>query len=175
MVTSKSRKIAFAVVAFMILSIITGSFSSTLNKAKAYVVGTPYTVTATSGLNIRAQATTNSASLGVIAYMNDVLVIQNLGNGWSKCAAYYNGRNVEGYMYNQWLEKGSPALCKASPCLNIRSGPSTGYSIKGTIPYNARMLVKTWNRDWCYVRYGNIYGYVSTRYIVGVANYGTCY
>jgi len=49
--------------------------------------------------------------------------------------------------------------------LNVRYNPSTQATIVGSIPNGAEVTVYAQIPDWSVVQYGNIVGYVSTRYL----------
>ncbi len=50
--------------------------------------------------------------------------------------------------------------------LNIRSGPSTDYSIVGVIPRGGGIEVREYGTYWSKIRYGGVSGYVSSKYFV---------
>jgi len=51
--------------------------------------------------------------------------------------------------------------------LNIRKGPSTKYSVIGTMPYKARcqILEKYYDSEWYKIKYGSVEGYAYSHYI----------
>ena len=50
--------------------------------------------------------------------------------------------------------------------LNIRSGPSTNYSIVGVIPRGGEIEIRDYGTGWSKIKYGGISGYVSSKYFV---------
>ncbi|WP_343070813.1 N-acetylmuramoyl-L-alanine amidase [Bacillus sp. REN10] len=57
--------------------------------------------------------------------------------------------------------------------LNVRSGPSTAYSIKGKVQANDKMLTAHQVGGWTYVKSGDIVGFVSTNYLKDSAAEGS--
>lgn len=52
----------------------------------------------------------------------------------------------------------------AEPSLSVRSGPGTGYSIIGSVPYGELVEVVSVSNGWAKI-YGDGYGYVTTTYL----------
>ncbi|WP_208437353.1 SH3 domain-containing protein [Bartonella taylorii] len=49
--------------------------------------------------------------------------------------------------------------------LNLRTGPSIQYTLRGLIPAGKLVFVQTCKRNWCNIRYNTQTGWVSSRYL----------
>ncbi|WP_156850719.1 SH3 domain-containing protein [Bartonella refiksaydamii] len=49
--------------------------------------------------------------------------------------------------------------------LNLRTGPSIQYMLRGLIPAGKLVFVQTCKRNWCHIRYNTQIGWVSSRYL----------
>ena len=49
--------------------------------------------------------------------------------------------------------------------LNVRSGPSTNYSVVGKLNAGAKVSIYRYEGEWAYIQSGNITGYVNSYYL----------
>ena len=124
------------------------------------------TVTSDSGLNLRAEASTDAAVLATLDYGTQVDVVSTSGDGtWHKVT--YNG--MTGYMSGDYLQVTEEQLygqVMDGP-LNIRSGPGTEYGTVGSLSTDAVVEIEELVGG-----YGGWYkieqGYVSSDYVAQV-------
>jgi len=125
--------------------------------------------TAATSLNLRAQASTQSAVLGSIPRGESVIVTSR-GSDW--CAVRYGGLN--GYVMTQYLSfpsdgqqliSGYATVQTASGGLNLRSKPQAGSTIVTTIPRGAQVGVIEWGDSWSHVSYESYSGYAMSTYL----------
>ena len=124
-------------------------------------------VTATS-LNVRSGPSTSYSVIGKLSNGSKVEVIST-SNGWSKIK--YN--NQTGYVSSQYL---SNTISSSQPStttikyvtatsLNVRSGPSTSYSVIGKLSNGSKVEVISTSNGWSKIKYNNQTGYVSSQYL----------
>ena len=88
-------------------------------------------------------------------------------NGWSKIK--YDGRL--GYVYSMYLDDIIPSYSNITTktvntdSLNVRSGPSTSYSIVGNLTKGTKVSVISESGGWSKILYNNKECYVSSRYL----------
>ena len=123
------------------------------------------TVTTSSSVNIRSEATTSSSSLGKLSDQTRVAVLDEAA-GWYKIA--YNG--TVGYMSADYVET-QPIMnieCGGAQVttsvLNMRSGPGTDNSIVTKLYEGNVAKIIGINSGWFKVRYGGKTGYISPDY-----------
>ena len=124
------------------------------------------TVTTSSMVNIREQATTASDSLGKLGNETRVAVLDET-NGWYKIA--YNG--TVGYMSADYVET-QPIMnieCGGAQVttavLNMRSGPGTENSIVTKLYEGNVAKIIGINSGWFKVQYGGNTGYIHPDYV----------
>lgn len=61
------------------------------------------TVTATTVVNVRSEASTNGIQYGSLSTGMTATILENLDNGWSKVRYTVNGTTIEGYVMTQYL------------------------------------------------------------------------
>lgn len=66
--------------------------------------GDATTMQATTGVNVRAEASTDAAINGSLYAGMQVEVLENLDNGWSRISYTADGTTIEGYVMTQYLE-----------------------------------------------------------------------
>lgn len=135
-----------------------------------------------SALNLRAGATTDSASLTMAYRGAQIDVLEDAVNGWYK--VMYQGQT--GYMSAEYLvvtpmldEVGEEEVPRApapygngkvtvdaNSWLNIRSQPTAESARLGSVPNGAVLALDDSVDGWYLVTYGAITGYVSGDYIV---------
>ncbi|SCH07312.1 SH3 domain-containing protein [Romboutsia sp. 1001713B170207_170306_H8] len=120
----------------------------------------------TNGLNMRSGPSTSYRSITKINKGTKVEVISE-SNGWSKIK--YDGRI--GYVYSTYLSDIEPSYTNTTTktvntdSLNVRSGPSTSYSIVGKINKGTKVEVISESNGWSKIVYNGKECYVSSRYL----------
>lgn len=123
---------------------------------------------ATANLNLRTGPGTGYAIILVIPKGASVSVV-SISSGWAK--VNYSGRT--GYVSTAYLSTARPGSSPGSSQytytttynLNLRSGPSTGYSILLVIPQGTPITVLETANGWHKVSYAGRTGYVSASYV----------
>ena len=155
----------------------TGSSSSALTA----------TVTTPSGsLNLRNGPSSSAKVLTTVPY-GDMMIVVSRGGTW--CSVIYNG--TAGYVMTKYLSFGTAQpqpIATAAPLptatqqpmyaentqamvttsggsLNLRESPADNARVIATVPYGTWVTVTARGTGWCQVRYGNLTGYVMTRYL----------
>lgn len=122
-------------------------------------------------LNVRSGPSTADNLIGTFEKGDNVEVIENLNNGWSKIK--FEGKVA--YVSTQYLSKkvstNPPTSDKnmmkcVANTLNIRSGPGTTYSIVGKLRSGDKVrVVKNLNNGWTEIEFRNSKAYVSSKYL----------
>ena len=138
-------------------------------------VGTKIKVVAATSLNVRSGPSTGHGIIGSLKNNEKVEVISE-SNGWSKIK--YNGK--EGYVSSTYLKDsneggtskpdekpnvGTKIKVVAATSLNVRSGPSTGHGIIGSLKNNEKVEVISESNGWSKIKYNGKEGYVSSTYL----------
>ncbi|WP_057566816.1 SH3 domain-containing protein [Paraclostridium sordellii] len=138
-------------------------------------VGTKTKVVVATSLNVRSGPSTGHGIIGSLKNNEKVEVISE-SNGWSKIK--YNGK--EGYVSSTYLKDsnevgtskpdekpnvGTKIKVVAATSLNVRSGPSTGYGIIGSLKNNEKVEVISESNGWSKIKYNGKEGYVSSTYL----------
>ena len=124
------------------------------------------TVTTSSAVNFRQEATTQSESKGKLSDGTRVAILDEV-DGWFKIA--YNGE--VGYMSSDYVESqpimniecGGAKITTA--VLNMRSGPGTENSIVTKLYEGSVAKIIGINNAWFKVQYGGETGYISPDYV----------
>ena len=146
--------------------ILTASLAATMAvSAYAYDVQGG-TVTTSSSVNFRQEATTESESMGKLSDGTRVAILDEV-DGWYKVA--YDGE--VGYMSADYVES-QPIMnieCGGAKVttsvLNIRSGPGTENSIVTKLYEGSVAKIIGINNAWFKVQYGGNTGYISPDYV----------
>ena len=124
------------------------------------------TVTTSSSVNIRQEATTESESMGKLSDGTRVAILDEV-EGWFKIA--YDGE--VGYMSTDYVES-QPIMnieCGGAKVttsvLNMRSGPGTENSIVTKLYEGSVAKIIGINNAWFKVQYGGNTGYISPDYV----------
>jgi len=129
---------------------------------------TNYKVTATR-LNARSGPST-TATVKTVYAQDKVLCIQSItSNGWAMTSDGY-------YVSSGYITKVETPAAPSTPadsCINyyatavanIRSGPATSYTIKGTTKKGEKYCVYSVNNGWCKIIYNSATCYVSASYL----------
>ncbi|MDU4412405.1 MAG: SH3 domain-containing protein [Paeniclostridium sordellii] len=138
-------------------------------------VETKTKVVAATSLNVRSGPSTGNSVIGSLKNNEKVEVISE-SNGWSKIK--YNGK--EGYVSSTYLKDsneggtskpdekpnvGAKIKVVAATSLNVRSGPSTGHGIIGSLKNNEKVEVISESNGWSKIKYNGKEGYVSSTYL----------
>ena len=122
-------------------------------------------VVSVSSLNMRSGPSTSYNIIEVLTKDTQVEVI-SVEDGWAKIK--YNSKT--GYVSNQYLsdkkvEEVTQTKYVNATTLNVRSGPSTTYSIIDTLKQNAKVEVISIENNWAKIKHNNEIGYVSAEYL----------
>ena len=142
-------------------------------------VGTKIKVVAATSLNVRSGPSTSHGIIGSLKNNEKVEVISE-SNGWSKIK--YNGK--EGYVSSTYLKDSNEGGTVTPPeqtktkvvtatSLNVRSGPSTGHGIIGSLKNNEKVEVISESNGWSKIKYNGKEGYVSSTYLTDYQGGGT--
>ena len=134
-------------------------------------------------LNVRAGRSTSNRILGELQYNATGIYASACDGRW--CAIKYGC--LSGFASQKYLSNGTRVTTtstrnssgsyhvighSSSEELNVRQGPSTKYSIVGTIPHNGSgIIVNACNSisgfryKWCQVRYGSVTGWAYAKYL----------
>ena len=119
-----------------------------------------------SALRLRSSPSTTSATLDY-AYDNEVVVLLEKTGVWYK--VNYNLQT--GYMHSDYLDVTTRENAELGygrvngSRVNIRSGPSTGYSIVSQASFGDKAYIIGINNQWFKVIYGNTIGYIRSDYL----------
>ena len=122
-------------------------------------------VVSVSSLNMRSGPSTSYNIIEVLTKDTQVEVI-SVEDGWAKIK--YNSKT--GYVSNQYLsdkkvEEVTQIKYVNATTLNVRSGPSTTYSIIDTLKQNAKVEVISIENNWAKIKHNDEIGYVSAEYL----------
>ena len=117
----------------------------------------------TYGVNLRTGPSTSYSIIQLIPKGSTVDVISTTSK-WSKVK--YNTKT--GYVWSAYISPVNSGVSEpyyTSSRLNLRSGPSTNYSILLTMPKGASVSVKSIANNWAKVTYSGRTGYASMSYL----------
>ena len=128
----------------------------------------------TSNLNVRSGPSTSYTKVGQLQKGEKVKVISESG-GWSKI----NYKTKEAYVATKYLDNSSTQKPQDPPptvsptqekyvnvaSLNVRSGPSTNYSILGSISKGNKVNVISEANGWSKIKFNNKDAFVSSQYL----------
>ena len=122
-------------------------------------------VVSISSLNMRSGPSTSYSIIEVLTKDTQVEVI-SVEDGWAKIK--YNSKT--GYVSNQYLsdkkvEEVTQIKYVNATTLNVRSGPSTTYSIIDTLKQDAKVEVISIENNWAKIKHNDEIGYVSAEYL----------
>ncbi|MBC6696205.1 SH3 domain-containing protein [Terrisporobacter mayombei] len=152
-----------------------GEFSSVLDAKTDAEVSVIKTGVTKSNLNVRKGPSTSYSILGTLASGSKVEIVgTDSKTGWYKIKY----KNDYGYVSNDYItiqnssnDTNPPAstttLGVTKSNLNVRKGPSTSYSILGTLTSGSKVeIVATDSKTgWYKIKYKNDYGYISNDYV----------
>ena len=122
-------------------------------------------------VNFRSGPSTSYSVIGKLSNGDKVEVIST-SNGWSKIK--YNGKT--GYVSSQYLSSSAPESSTTTTkyvntlSLNVRSGPSTSYSVIGKLSNGDKVEVISTSNGWSKIKYSGKTGYVSSKYLSSTAS-----
>ena len=129
--------------------------------------------TSGSNLNVRASASTNSATVSRLVNGSYVTLISKTGSWWQ--VEY--GKGLYGYCHADYIKtaSGSTAtVTTSSGSLNIRSGAGTSYARVGSLSKGETVIVLSSGSGWSRILYhGTKTGYVSSLYLSASTSSGT--
>lgn len=146
---------------------------NTVNAASAS--STAGTVSVNSGrLNVRSAASTTSSVLTALPNGSHITLISKSGSWWK--VEYAAGKY--GYCSSAYITQlsGSNAVyvSTSGSNLNVRTGPSSSYAIKGKISNGTAVVKLSEYGDFSKILYnGTLTGYVSNRYLRAFSSSGT--
>ncbi|MGL5328389.1 MAG: SH3 domain-containing protein [Peptostreptococcaceae bacterium] len=120
------------------------------------------------GLNVRSGAGTSYRVIGSLNKGTKVNVISE-SNGWSKID--FDGRI--GYVSSKYLDEKKPSYTDTTTKtvntdgLNVRTGPSTSYSVAGKLNKGDKVEVISESNGWSKILFKKKESYVSSRYLDG--------
>ncbi len=171
------RKIAICLVApfILFLSMVTPEVFGKDNVVKVEASTTqqnqPAISIASSYLNIRSQADTNSTVVGRL-YKGSICTVNSVSGKWAKITS----GKVKGYVHTDYIKIGKEATALYSKYvdreakvtatkLRVRAKASTKAKILGNVTKNKKLEVKAASKDWVKVSYKGKNGYVHRDYV----------
>ncbi len=128
-------------------------------------------VTSTTDVNVRSGP---GNSYSVLTVMKKGTTTSRLGTSGNWAKVKVNGKT--GYVYTKYLTNGSSSssttptsstsktVYVTASALNVRSGPSTSYSVIGGLNKGNSASVVGTSGSWYKIKYGSGYGYISSQY-----------
>ena len=119
-------------------------------------------------LNVRSGTNSNTSLLGTLSNGTTVKITgRDKTTGWYQIN--FNGKT--GYVSDYYIEivtetSSTTTYKKTTDNLNMRSGPSTSYSVITKIPAGTSVKVISSSNGWDYVEYDGQKGYCSNSYLV---------
>jgi site-specific DNA recombinase len=144
------------------------------NYYDGYATAQVHNPISTDRLNLRAEKTANSASLGKYYNGCTVAIVQKGNDGWSRVRI----GNLEGYMKNQFLDFNAPKdqqtelLPKVTiqnpngQGANLRRQASTRVNAVALYPNGTQVRVLGIAGEWCHVLIDGEIGFMMTQYLV---------
>ena len=119
-------------------------------------------------LHLRAGAGTKYKVIGSLRNGTAFTVTKSSGN-WYRVKVIKSGK--VGWVSKSYTAKGAYAKVTTEyQGLNVRTGPGTGYAIKGSMPLGARNVkIKYINGKWANVSYKGLNGWSSRTYLKWMA------
>lgn len=118
-------------------------------------------VTASSGLRLRAQASTDSQVINTAANGDNVVIIRQKGDWYLVDYNLDIGYMSADYIYVKERENVELGYGSVNPYLaNLRSGPSTSNSIVATASCGEKVYIFGFNCGWYKVKYNGTVGYI---------------
>ena len=125
---------------------------------------TEYIVITADKVNFRSGPSTNYSSIGKF---NKGDKVEYLGESEYWIKVKYS--NKIGYVHSDYVENYASTTKKAkyvnASSLNVRSGPSTNYSVIGKLSSGEQIKVISTSNGWTKIKYNGQIGYVSDKYL----------
>lgn len=124
---------------------------------------TQYGVITANSVNFRSGPSTSYSSIGKLNKGDKVEYLDENGS-WVKVK--YSGKT--GYVYGTYVEKDTSSTTTKyvnATSLNVRSGPSTSYSVIGKLSKGTKIDVISTSNGWSKIKYDGQTGYVSSKYL----------
>jgi len=140
-------------------SIRVGAAALAVSALLSGTLAAPATVTAQSGLRLRAEANSASRVLTTLPSGTELEVLENVDSTWARVQA---GQHT-GYVSSQYISpvnRTQYATVKASS-LNVRSGPGSSYAKVSSLPSGTKVEILEETNGWYRIEGG----YVSAQYI----------
>lgn len=124
-------------------------------------------------LNVREGPSTCNEAIGRL-HTNDKVTIVGSQNGWYKinysggtawvCARYVS-KSPKTPVGTQEYDKPKTAYVNVDTCLNVRTGPTTNYSIVGHLKNNEKVEILATSNGWHKIKYSGGTAWVCGKYI----------
>ena len=159
------------ILSFILAVIMTGILLLPMNASAISASSKAGIVSVSSGnLNVRNSSSTNSAVVSTLKKGSYIVLISKSGNWW--LVEYSRGRY--GYCHEDYITELSGSAKRVniqSGSLNVRSGPSTSYSVSDSLTKDEIVLVLSSSGSWYRVLYnGTKTGYVSSQYLASASS-----
>ena len=140
-------------------------------------------------LNLRSGASTSTGIIGVL-YKGTSVTIESTSGAWYKVTATVGGKSTSGYVYQQYITKGTQSGTQTGAAasskstgtvtagaLNVRSAASMSASIIGCISKGTQVTIQGTSSQWYQVSVvisgRTVHGYVSASYVKLNSSTGT--
>ena len=159
------------ILSFILAMIMTGILLLPLNAYAISASSSAGKVSVTSGnLNVRSSNSTSSSVVSTLKKGSYIVLISKSGKWWK--VEYAPGRF--GYCHTDYITELSDKPMRVnigSGSLNVRSGPSTDYSVKDNLVKNEIVLVLSESGSWYRILFdGTKTGYVSAKYLANTSS-----
>ena len=161
------RKTMKKAISIMLSAVIVMGILFTTMKAQAASAPVSAGIVSVSGgtLNVRSGSSTGSSVVASLTKGAYVTLVQKTGSWWR--VEY--GDNKFGYCCAEYITSVSGTVSTVSTrsnSLNVRSGPGTSYSVKGSLSKGETVIVLSASGGWSHVLYdGTKTGYASAVYL----------
>jgi uncharacterized protein YgiM (DUF1202 family) len=127
------------------------------------------TMAATANVNVRTGPGTNYSKIGELSKGDKVTKVGSTGNwtiiNWSTGTAYVSSSYLTPSSGSSGSSSASGTTMVATANVNVRSGPSTSYSILGFLTKGTTITKVGTSGSWTKVVYGGSYAYVHSAYL----------
>ena len=120
-----------------------------------------------SALNVRTGPSTGYSIVGTLG-AGTVVNVYGVSNNWYKISYGGTYRWIAGWLTARASASSTFQARVNTAVLNVRSGPSTGYSIVGTLRYGTIVTVYGTSGSWYKISYGGTYRWIAGWYTVRV-------
>ena len=123
-------------------------------------------------VNLRSGPSTDSSVVYRIP-SGSVFHLQGNYGGWCYGHVNIGSQQLYGYMYETFLDAGATSAVvttKNGGQVNLRTGPSSSYSVMGKLPSGTQVSVLLKGNGWYLISGGGYEGYMSTQYLSGTGS-----